>query len=99
SRRRNCPRSNGRSFMAPQKVKVTLASLAIAGAALSLFVTFHPRPPRPDAALHGALGQAVGKEAAQLLGSGGRVVVIARDTETFPNPAVDLQVKSFAQAL
>ena len=85
--------------MGNQTIKITLASLTIAGAALTLFFTFYPLPPRLDAVPHEALGQAVAQEASKLLGSGGRILLIARDTRTFPNPAADVQIRSFLQTL
>ncbi len=85
--------------MGNRTTKITLASLIIAGSALSLFVTFFPWPPRLEAAPHLALGQAVAQETIKLLGAGGRVWLVARDTRTFPNPAADAQIQSFAKTL
>jgi len=80
-------------------IKISLASLVLAGAAVSLGLTFYPWPPRLDAAPHEALGQAVAQETIRLLGSGGRILLICRDTRTFLNPAADAQVRSFTQSL
>jgi hypothetical protein len=85
--------------MAQKKVTLTLAFLTIVGAGLVLFFTFYPRLPRLNTAPHEGLGQAVAQEAIKLLGSGGRVVLIARDTATFVNPATDAQLNSFVRTL
>jgi hypothetical protein len=85
--------------MGKKSVTLVLASLTIVGAGLFLFFALWPRLPRLNAAPHEALGQVVAQETAKLLGSGGRVVLITRDTATFLNPAADAQIKSFTRTL
>jgi hypothetical protein len=72
---------------------VVLASIAV------LYLTLVGLPPHLDARPHRALGQAVAQETLKLLGAGGRVMLIARDTTTFRNPAADAQLKQFHQAI
>lgn len=51
--------------------------------------------PRPSGTLHQKIGQALAQEALAHAGSGGRVVVFARDTSEFEQPAMDLALRSF----
>jgi hypothetical protein len=51
--------------------------------------------PRPDRTLHLRIGEALAQEALAHVGSGGRVVVFARDTAEFEQPAADLALRSF----
>lgn len=48
---------------------------------------------------HQALGQVLAEEAGKLLGVGGKVTVITRDTTTFKNPAIDAQLDGFKETL
>jgi hypothetical protein len=76
-----------------------LASLTTVGALLFLFFSLYEFPPRVNPKPHEALGQIVAQEAVKLLGPGGRVTLITRDTSVFKNPAIDLQIKSFSQTI
>ena len=53
--------------------------------------------PRFDRTLHAAIGTALAKEAVGLVGPGGQIKVIARDTKAFPQPALDLLLESFTR--
>lgn len=52
-------------------------------------------PPRVNRTLHVAIGKALAKETLELLGAGGKIIVITRDTETFPQPALDILLGAF----
>lgn len=52
-------------------------------------------PPRVDRALHRSIGAALAKQTTALLGTGGTIVVITRDTEAFPQPALGILLDSF----
>src|SRR5688572_14657831 len=80
-----------------QKVNLTclFAGLAVViGAAF-----FFTLPPPVDRKLHSEIGKALAAEASALLKPGGKITVITRDPETFPQPAVDALIKSFERRL
>jgi hypothetical protein len=52
-------------------------------------------PPQPNRSLHQAIGAALARQALALLGPGGQIVVITRDTGAFRQPASDLLLDSF----
>jgi len=81
--------------MRDKKPARVAASLTIVGALVFLFVHFFPFTPRPNAHVQEALGQVLGEETSRLLGSGGRVLVFARDTRKFESPATEMQLRGF----
>ncbi len=85
--------------MANNTAKTVVASLTIVGAVAGLFFSLHEFGPDFDPQPHEALGQMMAEEAAKLVESGGRVIVIARGTAMFKNPAADVQLQSFYRAL
>jgi hypothetical protein len=48
-----------------------------------------------DRKLHSAIGRVLAKEALSALRPGGQITVITRDTEAFPQPALDILLESF----
>lgn len=72
-----------------------LGALAGLGALLLMILTWSQLPPRIDRQTHAAIGQALGREALHLLGPGGGVTIITRDTTAFPQPAIDILLESF----
>ena len=56
-------------------------------------------PPSTHRKLHAAVGKAIAREAVSLLGHGGQITVIARDTETFKQPAAEIQLNSFKEEI
>lgn len=80
-----------------QKLTLTIvfALLAIVFAAI-FFISV---PPPVDRKLHSEIGKALASEASALLRPGGKVTVITRDTATFPQPALDVLITSFARSL
>jgi len=56
-------------------------------------------PPRVGPRIHEEIGRALAQEAVRLLGPGGRVTVLARDTGTFKQPAIDIALGSFTREL
>src|SRR6266571_2203840 len=85
--------------MANNTAKTVVASLTIVGALGCLVFSLHEFGPDFDPKPHEALGQEMAEEAAKLVESGGRVIVIARSTAFFKNPAADVQLQSFDRAV
>ena len=56
-------------------------------------------PPSTHRKLHAAIGKAIAWEALRSLGNGGRIMVIARDTATFKQPAAEIQLNSFKEEI
>jgi hypothetical protein len=76
------------------------AGLATVGAWVALWISagggFGPRiNPKP----HEASGWMIAQQTLKLLRPGGQIVVIARDTTSFKNPASDIQLASFKTTL
>jgi hypothetical protein len=72
-----------------------VAGACILTAGLGVLIASCERAAPLDRELHSAIGQALAQESVHLLGPGGRLTVITRDTEAFPQPALDLLFKSF----
>src|SRR5882762_9667776 len=85
--------------MAATRRTTLIAALVTIASVLFLYFSLHGFGPRMDTSAHRALGQALAREALKLRGSGGRVSVIARDTESQKNPFADAQLKAFRQTL
>lgn len=69
--------------------------LCLGGAAALVLWRLWPWPPPPNVALHEALGQELAQQALRLLGPGGRLIVIARDTSEIESPAARIQLRAF----
>ena len=67
-----------------------VAGLAALAALLLILPSSCAFAPPVDRQVHAAIGQALGREAINLLGPGGGVTVITRDTAAFPHPALDI---------
>src|SRR5688572_7068973 len=72
-----------------------IALLSAATASVTIFLSSCELAPRINRTLHAAIGKALAKEALSLLGRGGQITVITRDTEAFPQPAMDVLLASF----
>lgn len=72
---------------------------AIAISLVALFVTFYDFPPGVDSGLHKAIGEAMARQALDCFQSGGKIIVIKRDTEAFAQPACEIQFEAFRKAL
>src|SRR5687768_17370860 len=51
-------------------------------------------PPKREDALYASVGRALAREAISAMPSGGEIVVIARDTGTYPQPAMDAALRT-----
>ena len=85
--------------MQARQAKIVFSLLAIVvSLGILLFRYFQPVP-KIESRPHLALGEALAERAAKLLGSGGRITLIAPDTVAFKYPGAELQLKAFHQAL
>lgn len=80
-----------------QKINLTILFAALAVVSGAIF--FFTLPPPVDRKLHSEIGRALAGEASTLLKPGGRVTLITRDPETFPQPSVDVLIRSFERNL
>jgi hypothetical protein len=85
--------------MGNKKLVGTVAVMVILAALGSLYLSLVGLPPRVDPRPHEALGEAMARETRKLLGSGGRIHLLRRDTALYPNPAADAQIRAFHGAL
>jgi hypothetical protein len=73
-----------------------LLAVLTAGAALvAIVLSCCEFGPPVDRKLHAQIGRTLAKEALSLARPGGQITVITRDTESFPQPALDILLKSF----
>ena len=76
-----------------------IAGLVTVAAVMVVFLSSYQLEPRIDRQLHTAIGKTLAKEALGLLGQGGQIAVIARDTESFRQPAIDILLQSFKREI
>src|SRR5438552_18676129 len=75
-----------------------IVAILAAGTAFAAIFLFSWRfGPAVERKLHSDIGRVLAKEALSLLRPGGQITVITRDTEAFPQPALDILLKSFEQ--
>jgi len=74
-------------------------ALTIASATVISFLISGGFGPHIDRAPHAATGTVIAQQALALLKPGGHLIVIARDTTDFKNPASDIQLASFRREL
>lgn len=78
----------------------TAACFAIVGSAAAIYLSISGGfGPGIDRAPHQATGVVMAQQALALLKPGGHLVVFARDTTAFKNPASDIQLASFRREL
>jgi hypothetical protein len=75
-----------------KRIATVVAAVLAVVAGLFFFVTL---PAPIDRSIHAQIGSALAEEADALLKPGGKITVICRDTETFPQPSMDILLKSF----
>jgi hypothetical protein len=85
--------------MGNKKIVSTAAVVVILAALGSLYFTLIGLPPHVDVRPHEALGEVMARETHKLVGSGGRILLIRRDTTVYPNPAADTQIRAFDREL
>lgn len=85
--------------MRESKVISALAGVALVGAWGLIYFTGHSVIPGLNPKPHEAAGRVLAEQALALLKPGGQVLVIARDTGTFKNPASDILLESFQKTI
>src|SRR5437867_625747 len=85
--------------MSTNQLRISVASAVILVCVAFLYVWFaHFKAPF-DPAPHKALGAVLAEEALKLRSGNGKIFVITRDTQTYVNPATDVQLESFRSAI
>jgi len=82
-----------------QMLKTILSIVVIVACAGVLFFRFVGLPPRVDARPHIGIGEALAEQAVKLVGSGGKITLIAPDTSVHRHPGAEVQSKVFFKAL
>lgn len=73
-------------------IDVIAAAVCIGAAAFAFFALWN-RPAKFDSAIHAEIGRTMAREALAVLPKGGRIVVIARDTATYVQPAMEASLQ------
>ncbi len=82
----------------PKSFQISAIVGGLVGAA-ALAATFIHWPPGEDRTIPERIGREMAAEALRLRGTSGRIVVLARDTEEFPQKSVDAALASFQAEL
>lgn len=85
--------------MRKSRVAAVFAGVVIVGTVVAIRLSTVEMPPRLDARIPKEIGRSLAQEALKLLGSGGRLSVVTRDTSTFKQPALDLVLASVNQSV
>jgi hypothetical protein len=80
-------------------VKVFVAIVALAAAAISVYFATSSGTPKIDLSTYSVLGAVTAEETAKLLGNKGEVLLVSHDTGAYKNPSVEAQVKAFKDTL
>lgn len=85
--------------MAARPLHLLFAAPAAAIAAAVLFVTWVPTLPHEDTSIASRIGHEMARETLRLRNGSGRILVLARDTSEFPQPAVESALGAFQSDL
>jgi hypothetical protein len=85
--------------MSSKKIVVIAAWLVIGVSSVIIYGTVIGWPLRINPRPHQALGEMLANESLKLLGPGGRIGLMARETEVFKNPAHDIQLMRFHRVI
>jgi len=77
----------------------TGAVLVAFGSLLMIWLSSAEFAPRPHRGIHAAVGRVLAQETLKLCQPGGQVAIISRDTEAFPQPAIDILQRTFESEL
>lgn len=75
------------------------AGVVILACAAWLYVFLYPTPPNIDPRPHQGIGEVMADEALKLLEPGARLIVVARNQDSFVLPAARVQLDSFLKAI
>lgn len=81
------------------KAKLIVSVSVIVAALAALLFQFLPGHPQLEARPHEGIGEVLAEEALRLAGGGGRITLIAPDTEVFQYPGAEVQWQAFRRAL
>ena len=76
-----------------------VSGLAILGASTMVWFSSHEFPPRFNPKPHEAAGKALAQQSLDWVKPGGQIIVIARDTTTFKQPAAEILLASFTKTI
>jgi hypothetical protein len=86
--------------MRDSKAVNVIAGLVALGASAAILISLRGGfPPRPNPKPHQAAGWMLARQALGLLKPGGQIIIVARDTAAFKNPATEIQLASFKKEL
>lgn len=74
-------------------VTICVASLVVAALAV------WSRPPKTDSGVYAQVGKTLAQQALAVLPAGGRIVIIARDLQVYRQPAMEIALKEFRNAV
>ena len=77
------------------KLSEKFSALVIIAAVLIVLGFTCELPPRTDRRLHETIGKVLARQALDLTDPAGQIIIITRDTEAFPQPAIDILLASF----
>jgi hypothetical protein len=76
-----------------------IAALAALAAMVAIVLSLFRFGPRIDRKVHQEIGQALARETVGLLGKGGQITIVTRDTASFRQPAIDIALASFKEEI
>ena len=85
--------------MRKERTKTLVAMAIILGSLAFIYFAMVPRPPSVEGRPFEGIGQIAAEQAQRLVGNGGQIMLILRDTSVFKNPATDFQSEAFFQTL
>lgn len=81
--------------MSCAKSRCIVAVICALAAWIAFYMITCGLPPRLDGKLHATIGKVLAQEAITLLGPQGKIVLVTRDTQSFPQPAIGVLTRSF----
>ena len=85
--------------MTRARLRLVLSIVVMIASLGAIWRALHDAPPARPAALPAEIGRVLAAEAGKLLKPGGRIVLISRDTESFPQPSFDALTGAVQRAL
>lgn len=85
--------------MSKRAKEITVATFAVIGAVIALYLAFSQRSPKINLGPYDVLGAVAAEETAKLLGNKGQVLVMAPDTGAYKNPSTEAELSAFQRTL